>query len=216
MMGKKRSRMKQDRSLQQIYDGFADTYEASRGLFDMSEVLRDLAGHLPEGKGRVLDMGCGAGEPFPRFFADRGWQVTGVDFSKRMLELAGQYVPEMKTIHGDMRDVRFDPASFDAIVSIFSLFHVPKADHPALFGRFFQWLKPGSVALFTYATKAYTGHAEFDGTIEFMGQDLFYSHTTPEKLHALLSDTGFDVIAADYRTIADETFLWVTVRKPEI
>ena len=172
------------RSLKDIYDGFADTYEQNRGLFDMSGILDDFYDRLTGKPGRVLDMGCGAGEPFGRFFVDRNWDVTGVDFSGRMLELAGRYVPEMRTVHADMRDVAFDDEAFDAVVSVFSLFHVPRVDHPALFGRFQQWLKPGGKGLFTYATKAYTGQDEFDGTITFMGQQLYYSHTTPEKLAA--------------------------------
>lgn len=202
------------RSLKDIYDGFADTYEQNRGLFDMSGILDDFYDRLTGKPGRVLDMGCGAGEPFGRFFVDRNWDVTGVDFSGRMLELAGRYVPEMRTVHADMRDVAFDDEAFDAVVSVFSLFHVPRVDHPALFGRFQRWLKPGGKALFTYATKAYTGQDEFDGTITFMGQPLYYSHTTPEKLAAQIEAAGLVMDDARYRTIADETFLWVTVSKP--
>ena len=62
--------------------------------------------------------------------------------------------------------------------------------------------------------KAYTGQDEFDGTITFMGQPLYYSHTTPEKLAAQIEAAGLVMDDARYRTIADETFLWVTVRKP--
>ena len=203
------------RSLQEIYDGFADTYEENRGLFDMTEILVDFRSRLADDSGRMLDLGCGAGEPFARFFLDEGWEVTGVDFSGRMLELAARYVPEMRTMHSDIRNVNFDPESFDAIVSVFCLFHVPRADHVDLFRKIRRWLRPGGKALFTYATKAYTGEDEFDGTIRFMGQDLFYSHTTPEKLSEQLRGAGLAVEAAVYRTIADETFLWVTACKPD-
>lgn len=53
----------------------------------MSDVLGDFAGRLPA-CGNLLDLGCGAGEPFACEFPRRGWDVTGVDFSARMLELA--------------------------------------------------------------------------------------------------------------------------------
>lgn len=201
-------------TLQEIYDQFAATYEKSRGLFDMSEVLNSFHGSLNVKTGRLLDMGCGAGEPFARFFIDHGWAVTGVDFSQQMLELAAKYVPEMQTIRADMREVEFAPDKFEAITAIYSLFHVPRNDHAALLAKFYRWLCPQGKVLFTYATKEYTGRDEFDGYKEFMGQELYYSHKSPAALWADLENTGFNIESRDYRKIGGETFLWVTVSKP--
>ena len=112
-------------NLKEIYNEFADTYEENRGLFDMTRVLDSFYGQMRVNKGRLLDVGCGAGEPFPRFFIDRGWTVTGVDFSSQMLELASRYVPEMKTICADMREVEFEPERFEAITATYlSLIHI--------------------------------------------------------------------------------------------
>ena len=198
-------------TLRDIYDEFADVYESNRGLFDMSPVLGPFFNGLARPKGRLLDLGCGAGEPFPRYFLDRGWEVYGVDFSKKMLHLAAQYAPGMHTICDDMLEVEFAPAQFDALTCIYSLFHVPRARHPELFAKFRRWLRPGGQVLFTYATREYTGADEFEGEKEFMGQQLFYSHTTPETLRAQLEEAGLAVRAFDYRDIGGETFLWATV-----
>jgi cyclopropane fatty-acyl-phospholipid synthase-like methyltransferase len=201
-------------SLQKIYDGFADTYDKHRGLFDMTEVFDAFYKRVEKEKGNLLDLGCGAGEPFARLFADRGWKVTGVDFSPKMIDLASRYVPEMRTLRADMRAVEFASNQFDAITAIYSLFHIPSADHISLFEKFYQWLCPKGKALFTYATKEYTGSIEFNGYKEFMGQKLYYSHTSPEKLYADLGKTGFNIESADYREIGGEIFLWVTIGKP--
>jgi cyclopropane fatty-acyl-phospholipid synthase-like methyltransferase len=200
-------------ALQEIYDGFAQTYEKSRGCFDMTEVLDSFYGRLGVEKGRLLDLGCGAGEPFPRFFISHGWTVTGVDFSGKMLELASHYVPEMQAIQADICTVEFEPGQFDAITAIYSLFHVSRDAHEALFGKFHRWLGPKGKALFTYATKEYTGCREFDGYKNFMGQKLYYSHMSVEKLYAELEIAGFNIESADYRNIGNEVFLWVTVAK---
>lgn len=201
-------------TLQEIYDGFAESYEDNRGIFDMTEVLNSFYTRLEVKKGRLLDLGCGAGEPFARFFIDRGWTVTGVDFSERMLQLTDKYVPEMQTIHADMRNIEFEPNQFEAITAIYSLFHIPSNDHASLFDKFYQWLLPKGKALFTYATKEYTGCNEFDGYKEFMGQKLYYSHKSPDKLYADLKNIGFNIESTDYRNIGNEIFLWVTVSKP--
>lgn len=200
--------------LSNIYDTFADSYDDNRDLFNIDGIINDFRSRLKIDTGTLLDLGCGAGVPTGRSFIDRGWSVTGVDFSPRMLSLANKHVPGMKTVCADMCSIQFDACEFDAITSIYSLFHIPKNRHGELFSGFFRWLKPNGMALFTYATKEYTGSEEFDGYKEFLGQQLFYSHATPDILFRLLEDTGFIIEAKDYRCIADETFLWVTVRKP--
>ncbi|MCI5148014.1 MAG: class I SAM-dependent methyltransferase [Candidatus Electrothrix sp. MAN1_4] len=158
-------------------------------------------------------MGCGAGEPLARWFTDRGWRVTGVDFSKRMLELASKYVPEMETVHADLLQVEFKQNSYDAVTASYSLFHIPNKEHAVLFDKIYRWLRPKGKALFTYATKEYTGSQEFDGYKEFMGQKLYYSHKSPDKLCSILDEIGFNIESMDYRDIGNEIFLWVTVSK---
>jgi len=202
------------KTLRDVYDQFATTYEANRGLFDMTPVLNPFFAGLGKAEGRLLDLGCGAGEPFPRYFLDRGWEVVGVDFSVNMLRLAARYAPEMRAICADMTEVEFAPAQFDAITCIYALFHVPRARHPALFAKFHRWLRPGGQVLFTYATRAYTGADEFEGEKEFMGQRLIYSHATPENLRAQLAAAGLAVRAFDFRDIGGETFLWITAARP--
>lgn len=199
--------------LNEIYDQFADAYEANRGIFDLSQILNSFYTGLGQERGTLLDLGCGAGEPLGRYFIDRDWSVTGVDFSKRMLELAKRYTPEMHTVHADICDVEFSEAQYDAMVAIYSLFHTPSIRHSELFSKMYRWLRPGGSALFTYATKDYTGSDEFDGYKEFMGQQLYYSHKTPDALYQDLEAIGFNIISKDYHNIGSEVFLWVTVSK---
>lgn len=196
-----------------LYDQLADTYEANRGIFDMSDVLEGFMRDFSVAPGALLDLGCGAGEPWARAFVDRGWQVTGVDFSVRMLELAARYVPEMRLVEADMREVAFAPNSFDAITAIYSLFHVPHTEHRTLFERFRQWLRPGGRLLFTYATAHYTGADRFEGAIEFLGKPLFYSHDTVASLYQELTRTDLNLLDGVNRDIGGETFLWVTAER---
>ena len=161
----------------------------------------------------MLDLGCGAGEPFARYFIDRGWDVIGVDFSPRMLELANKYVPEMQAVYGDINAVDFESQQFDVVTAIYSLFHVPSKNHGDIFRKFSRWLKADGRAMFTYATVAYTGREEYDGYKEFLGKDLYYSHLTTDDLYAELKNSGLLVESAQHHEIGGETFLWVTVSK---
>lgn len=198
--------------LSAVYDRFADTYEANRGRFDMTPVLRDFHRRLPAA-GDLLDLGCGAGEPFARDFVQLGWRATGVDFSRRMLDLAARFVPEMECVLADMTQVDFPDASFDAVTAVYSLFHVPRGQHPELFRRIHRWLRPDGRLLFTYADRHYTGAERFEGTREFLGETLFYSHASRRELEQALDRSGFTVEDMSERDIGGETFLWVTARK---
>lgn len=200
-------------SLTKAYDHMASSYDKNRGLFDMTSVLNDFYESLEIKKGNLLDAGCGAGEPFADWFIKRGWQVTGVDLSDKMLDLAKEYVPQMKRICGAMQEVNFSDNSFDAVTAIYSLFHLSPDDQKGIFKKFFNWLKSKGSLLFTYATKEYTKADNFSGYVNFMGEKLYYSHRTPDELKNELTDVGFMIESFKYRDIGNETFLWVTVLK---
>jgi ubiquinone/menaquinone biosynthesis C-methylase UbiE len=201
-------------NLREIYNRFAERYEQNRGLFDMSDIISDFAGRMPRIPGHLLDLGCGAGEPFPAYFIEQGWQVTGVDFSSRMLEMAHLYQPGMQTILADICEVDFPDEKFDAVTAIYCLFHIEYKKHADIFRKIYRWLKPGGRSLFTYASKEYTGSEIFNGYREFMGEQLFYSHTTPDNLSATLKSAGFTIESAQHREIGGETFLWMVIAKP--
>lgn len=195
------------------YDRFALTYEQNRGIFDMSEIFNDFFLSLNHSKGHLLDLGCGAGEPVPRMFRDKGWQITGVDFSPKMLELAKLYVPEMNTILADMTELELPEDTYNAITAIYSIFHTDKSQHPKLFKSMYNALKSDGKALFTYAGVEYTGKDEFCGNIEFMDESLYYSHLSQNDLSNCLQNIGFIIEKLEHKSIGGEIFLWLTLKK---
>ena len=61
----------------------------------------------------VLDACCGTGD-LAVAAARAGGRVTGLDFSEPMLERARRKAPELDWIRGDLLELPFDGASFDA------------------------------------------------------------------------------------------------------
>ena len=86
-----------------VYDANAPTFDAGRGRGLVERPWLDrLLARVPPG-GRVLDLGCGAGEPIAAYLLAQGRDVTGLDFSPAMLRLARSRFPAARWIEGDMR-----------------------------------------------------------------------------------------------------------------
>ena len=77
----------------------------------------------------MLDIGCGAGVPVTQALSGR-FAVTGVDISSEMVRQARANVPGATFIHGDITSVDFPDSSFDAVVAFYSIFHLPREEHP--------------------------------------------------------------------------------------
>ncbi len=76
--------------------------------------------------GRVLEVGCGWGELAERIAAEIGCEVTAVDTSARMVELATER--GVDAIVADVQDLPFAGGSLDAAVAAWMLYHVPDLD----------------------------------------------------------------------------------------
>lgn len=103
---------------------------------------------LPEGGGRLLDVGCGPGI-FSIAAAKLGWSVTGIDLSQRMLDEARSNANEAgRPAHfqiGNAEAPDFAPESFDAVVNRYLLWNLP---HPEeALAAWLRLLKPGGKLL---------------------------------------------------------------------
>lgn len=170
------------------YDAIADAWRDSRIAGDFREraLVERLVAPLPPGA-RILDLGCGSGEPIARFLIDAGFPVTGVDSSARLLAHARRAVPEATFLQGDMRTIHLD-GRFDGIVAWDSVFHLPRVEHAALFARMRQWLAPGGRLLLSLGG---SGEAEF--TSDMFGTSFFYSGHEPGQALDLLTRAGFRI-----------------------
>jgi SAM-dependent methyltransferase len=135
----------------------------------------------------VLDVGCGPGVPIARALARR-FTVTGVDISSAMIARARANVPEGVFIHGDIMSVDLQPAHFDAVVAFYSIFHLPREEHPELFRRIHRWLKPGGYLLATVSARSQEPYTEDD----FIGVPMYWSNYGLEEYERMLAEIGFD------------------------
>jgi ubiquinone/menaquinone biosynthesis C-methylase UbiE len=171
------------------YDRCAARYEAARSR-EPHAAVDTLAERLDPGA-RVLDLGCGAGIPVTRALAER-FDVTGADFSEAQIRRARRNVPRARFLQADVMDLRFEDASFEAVVAFYMLFHLPLAAQRALLRRLQGWLVPGGHLLATLSRFHEEPYTEDD----FFGVPMFWTNYSREEYEALLGELGFELLDA--------------------
>lgn len=171
------------------YDRVADEYERLEdpaAPWPRLRRVRELLEQVPEG-GTVLDLGCGNGLPVLAEIARRHVAV-GVDVSIEQVTRARENVPAATVLHADMSEVRFEPGAFAAIVSCYSIEHVPRERHERLFEDIHAWLTPGGRLLF--ALEAREG---FEAVGTWLETPMFFSMLDEDELARILERAGLIV-----------------------
>jgi len=99
-----------------MFDRIAPVYDVMNRVMTagLDRRWRRLTAEAVVSKGaHVLDACCGTGD-LAIAAARCGGRVTGLDFSEPMLERARRKAPELEWIHGDLLELPFGDASFDA------------------------------------------------------------------------------------------------------
>jgi SAM-dependent methyltransferase len=132
-----------------FFAGYRGLRETGSGLNEALEqpALRSL---MPPLRGaRVLDLGCGFGD-LCRWIAECGAeQVTGVDISRRMLEIAARKTSDARIhyLRCAVEDYQHESPPVDLVVSSLMLHYV--RDCPPVVSRVSSWLAPGGRFIFS-------------------------------------------------------------------
>lgn len=192
-----------DAYVRDVYDLVADEYakvfgdELDRKPFDR-ELLDAFAERMRE-QGPVLEIGCGPGQ-VARYLHQRGVQISGLDLSLRMVEIARRRNPDIPFSTGDMAWLELEDAALAGVVAFYSLIHIPRASVLDLLRELRRVVRGGGV-LFV-AVHGGTGTARND---EFLGYPVAMEATLFEldELSALIERAGFAIDDARLRAPYD-------------
>lgn len=138
-----------------------------RTLGYVDKVLEDLP---PQAK--VLDLGCGTGNPIAKHIVERGFQIVGIDQSKELLKIAETVVPKAEFIHADMVEIEFTE-KFAAAVAWDSVFHVERKFYSAIYQKLSNSLKIGGRLLLSVGGSAADDSGAEGFTSEMFGHTFF-------------------------------------------
>jgi tRNA (uracil-5-)-methyltransferase TRM9 len=139
-----------DAANREVFDQLADGWYNFRHYTIFRSELEALSKRWE--KGKLLNLGCGHGADFLPF--KDSFQLHGLDFSFRMIELARRYARKFTfqpdLLVGDMRSLPYAGETFDWAVSVAALHHIQgPAERLGALRELRRVLKPGAEAFLT-------------------------------------------------------------------
>jgi cyclopropane fatty-acyl-phospholipid synthase-like methyltransferase len=169
------------------YNQVAHAYSDSRDQFKNEKYLLKLQEML-NSNSTILDLGCGSGKPVAAFLVKHGHKVIGIDISDEQIRLAKENVADGKFEVRDMSTLTDGEYQVDAIVSFYTIFHIPKEEHQQLFARLNSFLRKDGLILVTM------GSSEWEGSEEFFGAEMLWSHYDHPKNTQIVTNAGFELL----------------------
>ena len=180
------------------YNAIAARYVTTRDeLSEDVQLLDEIVQRLPRGA-KILDAGCGAGVPVAKLLS-QFFDVTGVDFAEKQIEMARQLVPQARFLVQDMADLAFPEGSFDAVCSYYAIIHVPREEHRKILQGFCRVLKPSGLMLLCTGAN----DIEEDLAEDYLGAPMYWSHYDAPTNLRMIAESGFDVLLA--KEVAEST-----------
>ena len=172
-----------------LYNTYHNEWRAKRStdLFEKNWLDR-FCSALPDRRRRVLDLGCGSGEPIARYLIEQNCQLTGIDGASNLINYARKNFPKHCWLRADMRDLPV-LERFDGIVAWHSFFHLSPAEQRIMFETFKNSLTGGGALLFTSGTDYGVSLGCFEG------EPLYHSSLDSQEYRDLLAQNGFDILA---------------------
>ena len=147
-------------------------------------------------KGKILDLGCGTGVPIASELTKHGYEVVGVDLSKKMVEAAKINVPKAHFICDDMLKIDLPKDSYDGAIAFFSINHLKRKEVIRLFERLIPAIRENGGILIG------TIEGDFEGDHKILGESTYMRHTREDEITALLK--GFEIVKIERREFVVE------------
>jgi len=157
----------------------------------------------------ILDIGCGTGELI-KYYSDRGFVITGLDISEKMIKISKEKVPSASFIKTSLYDIHKIEEKFDAISATFVLVNIPKEKIDEVIKKVYEKLNKGGVffIVFTIALKEGLQQEPLDNSCKYYA--INYSN---EEIIDILKNNGFKILESIKNSRVNETDIGIVIAK---
>jgi len=161
-------------------DKFMNYSPYARHVIDFADLLEDDF--------KVLDIGCGPGNVAKQLCALKRLEITGIDLSFEMLEIARINVPDGFFHLLDFRTASFSSEYFDAVVLSFSIVHLDDDEVNEVLANAVTWLRSGGYLYLSFMEGKQPGFE----TTSFSIQSLYFNYFQESEIIEILKGNGMD------------------------
>jgi ubiquinone/menaquinone biosynthesis C-methylase UbiE len=178
------------------YDRLSESYRNNFNAFHShtySKWISELTSLIKKND-FILELGCGDGIPVGEILSN-DYIYTGIDISSVQIKNACQNVPAASFITGDMVTLNYPLNSFNAVIALYSIIHVPMDEQKEVLVKVYDWLRPGGYFLCTAGAHQWTG-IEMDWIAH--GVTMYWSHGDAESYSELFASIGFNILKKEF------------------
>jgi SAM-dependent methyltransferase len=201
-------------SLKETYNQIAEDWHKDHQKDDWWVEGTNKFISLLKPKALVLDVGCGSGTK-SKYFVERGFQLVGIDFSEKMIEIAKREVSEARFVVSDLADVSKINDIFDGIFIQAVLLHIPKSQVLQNLSDLMKKLN-GSGYLYIAVKEKRTGNVEEEIKVESdygYTYERFFSYFTKDEIESYMHEIGCEVVYSEIKSSGKTNWVQVIVRK---
>ncbi|HBA38130.1 MAG TPA: hypothetical protein DCY94_05360, partial [Firmicutes bacterium] len=162
----------------------------TRGLVSFEEMVFEKVANLIPSNGSILDLGCGNGYPYDRYFCSRDYNLVGVDFCEKHILQARKINPNAEYVVEDIEKYKINK-EYDLVMMLFSLLHLPRKSHRNILSNMYNGLKNEGILLLTLRDE---DAGEIKYKKDFCNEEMLWSYFDYKTYINMLEDIGFKVI----------------------
>jgi ubiquinone/menaquinone biosynthesis C-methylase UbiE len=174
--------------------------EVDRSFAEVRELKVHLQRLLRPGS-KIVEAGCGIGG-WVKIIQSMGHNVVGIDWYDHIVKAARETDPTLNVEQGDILNLRYPDATFDAYISLGVIEHFEEGPQKAL-KEALRVLKPGGLAVVTVpaltVTRRLLAHPFRSLTVaalKFMGREVFFAEYrySMKELVGFMKEAGFEIL----------------------
>ena len=157
----------------------------------------------------VLDIGCGDARLYDVYLSEHGVAITGIDISEEQIQRAKRNLPYATFVKDDFMKYKFEN-KYDSIVSFYSIYNIPRENHPKLFRKMYRWLNSDGNALVLCRIDGVGDLKYWD---DWCGAPMAFSYNGIQSMIHNAKAAGFKVECMGHKD--NDEYVWMFLSKED-